>query len=55
MTRYCPECGNKAETSEEQTRSDEAYPDVLFKDLVMYCQKCGFTTSSVLTKLIPNK
>lgn len=55
MTRSCPECGTQNENSEESIRTDEAYPDVYFKDLIMYCNNCGWTTSCVLTKKIPNK
>lgn len=55
MAKYCPECGYENFKSEEQVRSDEAYPDVYFKDLIMYCNNCKFTTSAVLTKPIPNK
>lgn len=54
MVRFCPECGTPNNNSEEQIRTDEAYPDVFFKDLIMYCNNCNFTINSVLTKRIPN-
>jgi len=48
--RFCPECGVESDNSEEQIREDDAYPDVLFKDLLMYCKNCTITSNCVLTK-----
>tara|TARA_R100000963_G_C4637105_1_gene101041 strand:- start:1453 stop:1608 length:156 start_codon:yes stop_codon:yes gene_type:complete len=47
---YCPSCGSPNEKSESSERTDEAYPDVYFLDVVILCSNCNLGWNCIGTK-----